>query len=56
MLEGNLAAAALPAAATVFVVAQRYEIYVQEASSVVFFSTPLSVVTVSLLLALMTAR
>ncbi len=47
--------AALPAAATVFVVAQRYEIYVEEASSVVLFSTRLSVVSVSLLLAFMTA-
>jgi len=47
--------AALPAAATVFVLAQRYGIYVDRTSSVVFVSTLVSVITVTLLLALLTA-
>ena len=43
--------AALPTAATVFVLAQRYGVHVEETSSAVLLSTLLSVVTVSLLLA-----
>ena len=45
--------AALPTAANLFVLAQRYDVYVDRASAVVFVSTLLSVVTVSALLALL---
>ncbi|NBC33171.1 MAG: AEC family transporter [Alphaproteobacteria bacterium] len=44
--------AALPTGALTFVVAQRYAVYVERASAVILVSTVLSVVTVSLLLAL----
>jgi predicted permease len=46
--------ASLPAAATVFVLAQRYGVYVDRASSAVFLSTLMSVVTVTGLLVLLT--
>jgi len=45
--------ASLPAAATVFVLAQRYGVYVESASSAVFLSTLLSLVTVTALLVLL---
>jgi predicted permease len=48
-----LGGAALPAAANVFVLAQRYGIYVDRASSAVFVSTLLSVVTVTVWLVLL---
>jgi predicted permease len=43
--------AALPAGANVFVLAQRYGVYIQRSSSVILLSTLLSVATVSALLA-----
>ncbi|MBI3031291.1 MAG: hypothetical protein HYY64_17465 [Candidatus Rokubacteria bacterium] len=48
--------AALPVAANVFVLARRYDIYVERASSIVLISTTASVVTVSALLALLSPR
>ncbi|MBM3732895.1 MAG: hypothetical protein FJW24_05425 [Acidimicrobiia bacterium] len=48
--------AALPAGANCFVVAQRYGVYVQRASSGILLSTALSVVTVSLLFSLWIAN
>jgi len=48
--------AALPTAANVFVLAERYDRYVDRASGVVFVSTLVSVITVSALLAAMAAR
>jgi malonate transporter len=44
--------AALPTAANLFVLAQRYNLYVDRASAIVFTSTLISVFTVSVLLAL----
>jgi malonate transporter len=48
--------AALPTAANVFVLAQRYDVYVDRASAIVFTSTLVSVATVSVLLALAVGR
>lgn len=48
--------AALPTAANVFVLAQRYDVYVDRASAIVFASTLVSVITVSALLALAVGR
>jgi malonate transporter and related proteins len=45
--------AALPTAATVFVLAERYDLHVEETSSAVLLSTLASVITVSLLLAML---
>jgi predicted permease len=45
--------AALPAAATVFILAQRYDVYVEQSAGTVLVSTAVSVLTVSALLALM---
>jgi len=45
--------AALPTGALVFVVAQRYEVYVQRAISAILINTVLSVVTLSVLLSLL---
>ncbi len=44
--------AALPTGATVFVLAQRYDLYVQRTSTATLFSTVLAVVTVSILFGL----
>jgi hypothetical protein len=41
----------LPVAASVFVLARRYEVYVDRASTIVLISTLASVITVSALLA-----
>jgi predicted permease len=46
--------AALPTAANVFVLAQRYDLWVERASAVVFVATLVSVVTVSAILAVAT--
>jgi predicted permease len=48
--------AALPTAANVFVLAQRYDVYADRASAIVFTSTLVSVATVSALLALAVGR
>ncbi len=48
--------AGLPTAANLFVLAQRYNLYVDRASTIVFASTLISVVTVSVLLALVVGR
>jgi predicted permease len=48
--------AALPTAVTVFVIAERYDVHVDQTSSAVLLSTLLSVLSVSSLLALLTAR
>ena len=48
--------AALPTGALTFVVAQRYQVYVERSSGVIFVSTIISVVTLSVLLALYAPR
>ena len=48
--------AALPTGALTFVVAQRYGVYVERSSGVIFLSTIISMVTLSLLLAIYTPR
>lgn len=48
--------AALPTAASVYVLAQRHDIYVERTSAVVLLSTLLSVVTVSLVIVLTAPR
>lgn len=45
--------ASLPVAATVFVVAQQYETYVDRTSAIVLVSTAISMITVSVVLALL---
>jgi predicted permease len=45
--------AALPTGALVFVIAQRYELYVQRATSIIMLSTLISVVTLSVLFVLL---
>ena len=47
-------AASMPVAATVFVVAQQYDVYVVRCSGAILISTVLSVVTISLFLAFLT--
>ena len=49
-LQGALILSALPTGALVYVVAQRYESYVQEASATIVVSTAVSVATVSVVL------
>ena len=44
--------AALPAGANVFLLAQRYDVYVQRSATVVLVSTVASIATLSLLLTL----
>lgn len=48
--------AALPVAANVFVLARRYDVYVERSSAIVLTSTMASVVTVSALLTLLSPR
>ncbi|MGE0256165.1 MAG: AEC family transporter [Alphaproteobacteria bacterium] len=52
-LRGAVLMAALPTGALAFVVAQRYGVYVQRSSAAILASTVVSVVTVSVLLALL---
>lgn len=51
LVRGAVLMAALPAGALIFVVAQRYGVYVQRSSAMILISTLFSVITVSALLA-----